>query len=325
MIASQSVISGAFSVAQQAVQLGLLPRLTIRHTSDQQLGQVFLPKVNLILMIGVVALVVGFGTSTRLASAYGIAVTGDMVITSILAVIVFRRAWKWSWPVVLAIMIPILAIELIFFASNLLKLLDGGFIPLLFAAFSATLMLIWIRGTMLLQRKISADSVTLAFLVEKLEKSPPTIVPGTAVFLTADPDIAPAALMHNLKHNRVLHQRNVVVKVDVSTRPRIREDQRLRVEPLSPHFWRVSCRFGYMEQPNVPRALAEARAQGLRFDIMSTSYFLNRRSLRVGKGRLMPLWTARIYAGLYRSASEPTNFYRLPSNRVVELGQQINI
>lgn len=325
VIASQSVISGAFSVSQQAVQLGLLPRLEIQHTSDTQQGQVYLPRVNLILMTGVCALVLAFGSSERLASAYGIAVTGDMVITSILAVVVFRYAWKWNWLAVLGIMLPVLAIELVFFSANLMKVVDGGYVPLMFAAVVVTFMLVWMRGTLLLQRKLSAESVALDFLVEQLTDSPPTVVPGTAVFLTADSTIAPPALMHNLKHNRVLHERNFVVTVEAATTPRVPEDRRIRVEQLAPRFWRVWLRFGYMEQPNVPKALAGAKAQGLRFDVMSTSYFLNRRLLRVGKARLMPLWASRLYAGMYRSASEPTNFYRLPSNRVVELGQQINI
>ncbi|MFC0340674.1 potassium transporter Kup [Paracoccus niistensis] len=325
VIASQAVISGAFSVAQQAVQLGLVPRLEIQHTSDRQAGQIYLPRVNTILMVGVCALVLAFGSSARLASAYGIAVTGDMVITSILAIVVFRYAWKWSWPLVLAIMLPILSIELIFLFSNLLKVPDGGYIPLLFAVVVVTFMVVWIRGTLMIQRKLSNESVQLDFLAPKLAASPPTIVPGTAVFLTADPTIAPPALMHNLKHNRVLHERNYVVKVDTATTPTVPDDQRFRAEEVAPRFWRVRLRFGYMEQPNVPRALAFGRTQGHRFDVMATSYFLNRRSLRVGKGRMMPLWASRLYAGMYRSSSEPTNFYRLPSNRVVELGQQINI
>ncbi|HRO15958.1 MAG TPA: potassium transporter Kup [Paracoccus sp. (in: a-proteobacteria)] len=325
VIASQSVISGAFSVSQQAVQLGLLPRLEIQHTSDTQHGQVYLPRVNTILMIGVCALVLAFGSSARLASAYGIAVTGDMVITSILAIVVFRYVWKWSWLAVLGIMLPILAVELVFLSANLMKVLDGGYIPLMFAAVVVTFMLIWIRGTVLLQRRLSSESVALDFLANKLADSPPTVVPGTAVFLTADPAIAPAALMHNLKHNRVLHERNFVVTVESATTPRVPEDARVQVEEVAPRFWRVWLRFGYMEQPNVPKALAGAKAQGLKFDVMTTSYFLNRRSLRVGKARLMPLWASRLYAGMYRSASEPTNFYRLPTNRVVELGQQMNI
>ena len=325
IIASQAVISGAFSVAQQAVQLGLLPRLETQHTSDKQLGQIYLPKVNTILMVGVCALVLTFGSSTRLASAYGIAVTGDMVITSMLAIIVFRYAWGWRWPVVLGIMLPILALELVFFYANILKVLDGGFIPLMFAAVVILFMVTWLRGTMKLQAKLAAEAVPMQLIADRLTESPPVIVPGTAVFLTANPRIAPPALMHNLKHNRVLHDRNFIVTVDVQTTPRVPVDDRLTIVELAPRFWCVHIRFGYMEQPNVPRALADAKALGHKFDIMSTSYFLNRRSLKVGKGRLMPPWASRLYAGLYRQSSEPTNFYRLPTNRVVELGQQINI
>lgn len=324
VIASQAVISGAFSVAQQAVQLGLIPRLEILHTSDTQKGQVYLPKVNFIQMTGVCALVLSFGSSANLASAYGIAVTGDMVITSALAIIVFRWAWGWSWWLVLGLMLPVLAIEVIFFTANLIKVVDGGYIPLMFSAVVVTMMVTWVRGTSILQRKVSTESISLRMLVEKLEKSPPTIVPGTAVFLTADPDVAPAALLHNLKHNRVLHERNFIVKVDVATTPRVSRGQRLQIEQISPSFWRAICHFGYMEQPNVPMALAAASKVGQKFDIMNTSYFLNRRALRLGKVTAMPRWFSRLYVGLYRTASEPTNFYRLPSNRVVELGQQIN-
>ncbi|MDQ1901679.1 potassium transporter Kup [Paracoccus sp. WLY502] len=325
VIASQAVISGAFSVAAQAVQMGILPRLHINHTSDRQAGQIFLPKVNSILMFGVVALVLSFGSSARLASAYGIAVTGDMVITSVLAVVVFRWAWNWRWPLIAAVMVPVLGIELIFFSANLLKLLDGGYIPLLFAAGAIALMVIWIEGMRRLQERLAQDSVPLDVFAAKLSKSPPVIVPGTAVFLTADPAVAPPALLHNLKHNRVLHQRNFIVKVESATTPRVPEDARLHLQDIAPGFWRARLVFGYMEQPNVPRALAQARHVGQKFDIMSTSYFLNRRTLRAGRGNLMPYWMARVFVTLYRSASEPTNYYRLPSNRVVELGQQMNI
>ncbi|MFI0395895.1 potassium transporter Kup [Paracoccus jiaweipingae] len=325
VIASQAVISGAFSVAQQAVQLGLIPRLEIRHTSDTQRGQVFMPRINMLLLTGVVALVLAFGSSAALANAYGIAVTGDMVITSMLAIIVFRWAWNWRWWTIALVMVPILGIELIFFFANMAKVLDGGYIPLALAAVAITMMAVWLRGSARVQAKLRAESVSLDLIARKLAEKPPVIVPGTAVFLTADLRVAPPALMHNLKHNQVLHERNFVVTIVTANSPRVADDSRLHMEEVAPRFWRVWLRFGYMEQPNVPRALAAARDLGQRFDIMSTSYFLNRRSLRVGKGRLMPHWAARLYAGLYRSASEPTNFYRLPSNRVVELGQQINL
>ncbi len=325
VIASQAVISGAFSIARQAVQLGLLPRLEVQHTSDTHHGQIYLPKVNMFLMLGVFVLVVAFGSSARLASAYGIAVTGDMVITSGLAIIVFRYAWGWRWGLIALIMVPILAIELVFLSANMAKLFDGGIVPLMFAALVAAMMLVWVRGTRMIQAKLSADSVSLAFLADKLTKSEPTIVPGTAVFLTADPDIAPPALMHNLKHNRVLHEANIAVKVDVANTPRVASADRLVVERIAPRFWRVRMRFGYMEQPNVPRVLAHLRREGLKTDVMQTSYFLNRRNFRTGKARMMPLWQQRLYVALFKSASDATSFYRLPSNRVVELGQQINI
>lgn len=325
VIASQAVISGAFSVAAQAVQMGLLPRLHIQHTSDQQAGQIYLPKVNFVLLLGVVALVISFGSSARLASAYGIAVTGDMVITSLLAVIVFRWSWNWGWPLIALVMVPVLGIELIFFSANLIKLLDGGYIPLLFAVLAIAMMMIWVEGMRRLQDKLAQESISMDMLAAKLAKSPPTIVPGTAVFLTADPMIGPPALLHNLKHNRVLHERNFIVKVESATTPRVSDDARMRLEQIAPGFWRAWLSFGYMEQPNVPRALAEAKRQGQKFDIMSTSFFLNRRILRSGKGTLMPHWMSRVFVRLYRSAAEPTNYYRLPSNRVVELGQQKNI
>lgn len=325
VIASQAVISGAFSVAQQAVQLGLIPRLEIRHTSDTQRGQIFMPRINMILLAGVVALVLAFGSSAALANAYGIAVTGDMVITSMLAIIVFRWAWNWRWLTIAIVMVPIFGIELIFFTANLAKVLDGGYIPLALAAVATTMMAVWLRGSALVQAKLRAESVPLDLVARKLDAKPPVIVPGTAVFLTADPRIAPPALMHNLKHNQVLHDRNFIVTILTANSPRVADDRRLHMEEVAPRFWRVWLRFGYMEQPNVPRALAAARDQGQRFDIMTTSYFLNHRNLRVGKARLMPVWVARLYAGLYRGSSEPTNFYRLPSNRVVELGQQINL
>lgn len=326
VIASQAVISGAFSVAAQAVQLGILPRLEIQHTSETQAGQIFLPRINILLMIGVAALVIGFGSSEGLANAYGIAVTGDMLITSVLALIVFRFAWGWSWAAVLAIMVPVLAVEAIFLYAHLMKVWEGGWIPLAFAAMAITAMVVWLRGTAIVQKKLSADAIPLEVLAGRLATSARvTRVPGTAVFLTADPSIAPPALTHNLKHNHVLHERNYIIRIEAATTPLVDPAARARFQQVAPGFWRVWLRFGYMERPNVPKALAESRMQGHRFDIMQTSYFLNRRSLRAGRAHLMPTWAARLYVSLYNSASEPTRFYRLPSNRVIELGQQINL
>ena len=325
VIASQAVISGAFSMMQQAVQMGLLPRLEIRHTSDTQLGQIYLPKVNMILMVGVLCLVVIFGSSSNLASAYGIAVTGDMVITSILAFILFLKAWKWPLWRVLAVMVPIMAAESLFLAANLVKIPDGGYVPVIMAATMCFLVWTWVRGTKHVKRKAHESAVSLVKLIGMLEKSRPIEVPGTAVFLTQDPDTAPSALMHNIKHNRVLHSQNFIVTVAVAPTPTVSDDARLTLDRLNDKFIRVSMVFGYMETPNVPKALALARRRGEKFDIMTTSFFLNRRSFRAARNQGLPFWQERVFISLTKSASDATAFYCLPSNRVVELGQQLAI
>ena len=325
VIASQAVISGAFSMMQQAVQMGLLPRLEIRHTSDTQLGQIYLPKVNMILMVGVLCLVVIFGSSSNLASAYGIAVTGDMVITSILAFILFLKAWKWPLWRVLAVMVPIMAAESLFLAANLVKIPDGGYVPVIMAATMCFLVWTWVRGTKHVKRKSHESAVSLVKLIGMLEKSRPIEVPGTAVFLTQDPDTAPSALMHNIKHNRVLHSQNFIVTVTVAPTPTVNDDARLVLERLNDKFVRVNMVFGYMETPNVPKALALARRRGEKFDIMTTSFFLNRRSFRAARHQGLPFWQERVYISLTKSASDATVFYCLPSNRVVEMGQQLAI
>ena len=325
VIASQAVITGAFSLTHQAVQLGLLPRLETRHTSESVAGQIYMPGVNWILLAGVLMLVLGFGNSSALASAYGIAVTGTMVITSLLAFVVFRRAWRWPLAGVIAVIAPLLVIELFFLGANLVKVFDGGYVPLLLAMLVGVLMWTWVVGSRVVQAKAHALSMPLGTLMPMLEKSHPAQVPGTAVFLTADPDAAPAALLHNLKHNHVLHERNLIVTVTVANRPRVPDDERVRIDVLSPGFKRVWLTFGYMEQPNVPRALALARRDGVKFDIMATSFFLNRRSFRTSPDSGMPLWQDRLYISMTKAASDATSFYRLPSNRVLELGQQFVI
>ena len=325
VIASQAVISGAFSMMQQAVQMGLLPRLEIRHTSDTQLGQIYLPKVNMILMVGVLCLVVAFGSSSDLASAYGIAVTGDMVITSILASVLFWKAWKWPLWGVLAVMVPILVAELLFLAANMVKIQDGGYVPVLIAATMCFLVWTWVRGTNHVKRKAQETALPLIKLIAMLEKSNPIEVPGTAVFLTQDPDTAPSALMHNIKHNRVLHSQNFIVTVTVTPTPKVRDDARITLDRLNDKFIKVNMRFGYMETPNVPKALALARKRGEKFDIMTTSFFLNRRSFRAARNQGLPFWQERVFISLTKSASDATAFYCLPSNRVVEMGQQLAI
>ena len=325
IIASQAVISGAFSMVQQAVQMGLLPRLEIQHTSDTQYGQIYLPRINFILGVGVVVLVVAFGSSTNLASAYGIAVTGDMVITTILAFVLFYKAWKWPLWLSLSVIVPLLTIELQFLAANLLKVLDGGYVPLAMAATVVLLMWTWVKGTIYVQKKARAGNVSLETLIGMLKKSHPAAAPGTAVFLTSDPEMAPSALMHNLKHNHVLHSQNFIVTVGVATTPTVPESDRITIERLSDNFARIRLSFGYMEQPNVPRALALARKSGEKFDIMSTSFFLNRRSFRPARNSGLPVWQERLFIAMTKSASDATDFYRLPSNRVVEMGQQLAI
>ena len=325
IIASQAVISGAFSMVQQAVQMGLLPRLEIQHTSDTQYGQIYLPRINMVLAVGVVVLVIAFGSSSSLASAYGIAVTGDMVITTILASALFYKAWKWPLWIMLAVIVPLLTIETMFLAANLLKVFDGGYVPLVMAATIVLMMWTWVKGTLYVQKKARAGNVSLETLIGMLKKSHPATAPGTAVFLTSDPEMAPSALMHNLKHNHVLHAQNFVVTVGVATTPLVRDAERISIERLSDNFARIKLTFGYMEQPNVPRALALARKAGEKFDIMSTSFFLNRRSFRPTGNSGLPVWQERLFIAMTKSASDATDFYRLPSNRVVEMGQQLAI
>lgn len=325
VIASQAVISGAFSMMQQAVQMGLLPRLEIRHTSETQHGQIYMPRVNMILLLAVICLVIAFGSSTRLASAYGIAVTGDMCITSVLCFVLFSRAWKWPMPVVVAVIAPILTVELLFLAANLMKLIDGGYVPVAIATSMCVLIWSWVRGSAHVKRKAADSAISLVKLIAMLTKSKPMSVPGTAVFLTQDPENAPSALLHNLKHNRVLHNQNFIVTVTVANTPTVSDEKKITMERLSEQFVRIVMTFGYMETPNVPRALSLARKRGEKFDIMTTSFFLNRRSFRSARHQGLPFWQERLFIGLSKSAADATAFYCLPSNRVVEMGQQMAI
>lgn len=326
VIASQAVISGAFSMSQQAVQMGLLPRLEIRHTSETQVGQIYMPQVNRMLFLGVVALVLVFGSSSSLASAYGIAVTGTMVITTVLATVLFRKNWKWPIWLVVAVCAPILALELVFLGANMVKVADGGWMPLVLASCIVLVIWTWMRGTAYVQQKARAGSVLLETLITSVAKSTHlNDAPGTAVFLTSDPEAAPAALTHNLKHNHVLHARNLIVTVTVANTPYVADAERVKVEKLGPRFSRIELSFGYMEEANVPRALKLAGRQGERFDIMTTSFFLNRRSFRSARNEGLPVWQERLFISLTKMATNATDFYRLPVNRVIELGQQLTI
>ncbi len=323
VIASQAVITGAFSVTQQAVQLGLLPRIDIRNTSESQAGQIFVPSVNMMLMVGVLVLLVTFQTSTNLAAAYGIAVTGSMFVDSLLAWFIVRKMWKWSLPLSLAAITPLVALDLVFLTSNMLKIPQGAWFPLVLGAALILLMWTWVRGTQILTDKTRKDSLPLTDLIEMLRARPPHRAPGTAIFLTSDPDVAPVALMHNLKHNKVLHEKNVILTVRTTDRPRVPDSERVTIEPISDDFKKLTISYGFMEQPNIPKALGVCRKQGLKFDIMSTSFFLGRRSVVASASQGMPLWQDRLFIFLTRNAANPTDFFHIPPGRVVELGTQV--
>jgi KUP system potassium uptake protein len=325
VIASQAVITGAYSLVHQAIQLGLLPRLAILHTSDSHVGQIYIPRVTIALLVGVLLLVGLFRTSSALASAYGIAVATTMVVDGLLGFIVIWKLWRWPLWKSLALIVPFVVVDVTFFSANFLKLFEGAWAPLLFGAGMVLLILTWRRGTGILANKTRRTEVPVDTLFRSLEKKPPHVVPGTAVFLTSDPDFAPTALLHNLKHNKVLHEHNVILTVITGDTPRVPEEERVQITPLSKHFSRVSLKFGYMEAPNVPKALAVARKLGWQFDIMSTSFFLSRRSLRPSAQSGMPGWQDRLFIALARSASDATDFFQIPTGRVVEVGTQVTV
>jgi KUP system potassium uptake protein len=325
VIASQAVITGAYSLVNQAIHLGLLPRLAILHTSASQAGQIYIPRVTGALLVGVLLLVGLFRTSSSLASAYGIAVATTMVVDGLLAFIVIWRFWHWPvWRVVL-IMAPLVLVDVVFFSANLMKLLEGAWAPILFGASMVLLILTWRRGTNILAQKTRRTEVPLNTLLASLEKHPPHVVPGTAVFLTSQPEFAPTALLHNLKHNKILHEHNVILTIITTDTPRVTEDERVKITALSGHFSLVALKFGYMEQPNVPKALAIARKHGWHFDIMSTSFFLSRRALKPAAHSGMPRWQDRLFIGLAKSASDATDFFQIPTGRVVEVGTQVTV
>jgi KUP system potassium uptake protein len=325
VIASQAVITGAYSLTRQAIQLGLLPRMEIRHTSESLFGQIYMPRVNMLLLIGVLLLVALFRSSSALASAYGIAVTGTMVVTASMAIIVIKRVWGWNWIATFALMLPFLFIDLTFLTANMLKVVEGGWMPLALGTIVMTVMYTWRRGSRLLFEKTRKQEIPLTFLVGNLEKKPPMRVPGTAVFLTSDPEFAPTALMHSLKHYKVLHENNVVLTIETADTPRVARAERVRIEPVGHTFSRVVLRFGFMESPNVPKALAIARKHGWQFDIMSTSFFLSRRLLKPAAQSGMPRWQDRLFIALTRQANDATDYFQIPTGRVVEVGTQVTV
>jgi KUP system potassium uptake protein len=325
VIASQAVITGAYSLTRQAIALGLLPRLEIRHTSAEHEGQIYMPHVNLALLMGVLLLVALFRSSSGLASAYGIAVTGTMVVTAIMAFIVVRRVWGWSLPATVALITPFILVDSTFLTANLLKVVEGGWVPLALASVMMVIMYTWRRGSKLLFDKTRRQETPLDALVAMLEKKPPLRVPGTAVFLTSDPISAPSALLHSLKHYKVLHEKNVILSVETDHLPRVPPEERVRIEPVGQTFSRIALRFGYMERPNVPQALGIARKLGWQFDIMSTSFFVSRRKLRPAARSGMPKWQDRLFISMARAANDATDYFQIPTGRVVEVGTQVTI
>ena len=325
VIASQAVITGAFSLTRQAAQLGFLPRLEVRHTSGAQFGQIYVPRINTILLLGVLLLVTQFRSSSALAEAYGVAVSGTMVVTTLMAMVVIWKSWKWTLWATAALMVPFLLIDTTFLSANLLKVFHGGWVPLLIGALVMLVIFTWRKGANILAAKTRRLETPIDELVEALEKRPPTRVPGTAVFLTGDPNSAPTALLHSLKHYKVLHENNVVLTVVIENTPYVKTADRVSIEPLGKSFSRVRIRFGFMETPNVPRALGIARKQGWSFDIMSTSFFLSRRSVRADARSGMPPWQDRIFILLARNADDASSYFHLPTDRVVEIGTQVSV
>ncbi len=325
IIASQSMISGAYSIARQCVQLGFLPRLVVRHTSETEEGQIYLPQINFAMLIGVVILVLEFRSSEALAAAYGIAVTGTFVATSCLAFLVFRRQFGWSLPAVVAVFAPLLLLDLVFFAANVLKVPEGGYVPLVLGLALMALMTTWYQGRQLLFARFRQDSLPLKSYLARLPQSRTIRVPGIAVFMTSQADYLPGALLHNLKHNKVLHQQVLFVTVLNEDIPQVGPDRRRSVEALAPDIHRVTLRYGFQESPNIPRELAGLREAGIAFDPMQASYFLGRETVVQAAVPKMSRWRQWLFTVMSRNAVPATEFFRIPSDRVVELGVRVAI
>ncbi len=325
VIASQAVITGTFSLTSQAIQLGLLPRVEIRHTSASRFGQIFMPRINFLLLVGVLLLVALFRSSSALASAYGIAVSGTMVVTACMAFVVIWKVWQWSPWAAAALIVPFLVVDSTFLSANLLKIVDGGWAPLLVAGLMTVVMLTWRHGAEILTAKTRRLETPLDLLIRSLRKSAPHRVPGTAVFLTSVPDSAPTALLHSLKHYKVLHEHNVILSIVMENIPRVPTRERVEMVDLGDSFRRVILHFGFVESPNVPKALAIARKLGWTFDIMSTSFFLSRRSVRPDARSGMPLWQDNLFIFLAQNANDASSYFQLPTDRVVEIGTQVTV
>jgi KUP system potassium uptake protein len=325
VIASQAVITGAFSLIRQAIQLGLLPRMEIQHTSATQEGQIFVPRINRLLLVGVVLVVLMFKSSDALANAYGIAVSATMVLDTALAFVVAWKLWKWPFWLAALVIACFWIVDLSYLGANLVKILEGGWVPLLLGGSIMIVMWTWVRGMSLLVAKTRRDSIPTRELIRMLEKSKPTRVPGTAIFLTSDPEVAPSSLMHNLKHNKVLHERVILMSVRTENTPRVPAASRYEIEKISDDFTKITLHFGYMETPRVPAAVALLRKSGLKFDIMTTSFFLGRRTIKPAAVSGMPRWQDKLFIALSKQAATAPDFFAIPSDRVVELGAQVTV
>lgn len=325
VVACQAVITGAFSLARQAVQLGLLPRFAIRHTSASMAGQIYLPRVNWLLLVGVVITVISFKSSSNLATAYGVSVTATLVINSLMAFFVVWRYWRWPLWKAAGLMVPLLLIEQTFFAANIMKLFEGAWFPVLIAAVLGIVMMTWVRGYGILARITRRNETDLDWLVRKLEAKPPARVPGTAVFLSADVNFAPTALLHNLKHNRVLHERNLILSIRTEETPRVPRHERVVIDRSNETFIRIVASYGFMETPSIPKIMESCRRKDLNIDIGATSFFLSRRSLRRTTRSEMPRWQERMFIWLARTAEDATTYFQIPTDRVVEIGTQVTI
>jgi len=325
VIASQAVISGAYSMTRQCMQLGFLPRMTVRHTSAMEEGQIFVPQINSALLVGVLILVLAFRTSDALAAAYGIAVTGTFICTCVLAIVVFRRQFHWSRAATILAFGGFLIVDGIFFAANMMKVPEGGYVPLVLGFALIALMTSWHRGRELLLSKWRADSLRLDTFLARLPQSRTVRVPGMGIFMTGNPDYVPAALLHNLKHNKVLHERVLFVTVQNEDFPEVPHAERSTVKELAPGIHQVVVRYGFMESPNLPRDLAELQSKGVDFNPMQASYFLGRETLVADTVPKMPLWRLWLFLVMARNAVSATEFFRIPSDRVVELGVRVAI
>ncbi len=325
VIASQAVITGAFSVSRQALQLGYLPRMHVAHTSESEEGQIYMPRVNWGLMLGVMALVLSFKSSGNLAAAYGIAVTGDMVITTLLAGIVFHHIWGWSKLRTGMLVALFLVVDVAFFSANVLKIPDGGWVPLVIGIFIFTLMLTWKTGRNMLYSMLKNEAMAIDPFIEAVGAHPPLRVSGTAIFMTPNLDGVPHAMLHNLKHNKVLHEKMVLLTVKFLDYPHTSNEERVTVEDLPNEFYRVTVRYGFKDEPDLPRDLVLCAEQGLVLDAMDTSFFVGKEILIASNASGMAFWRKKIFIGLFRSAETITNQFKLPPNRVVELGSQLKI